>query len=127
MLKARSGLGHEGGLSNIGVPALNRRITFNPARRSSVNLGFAIQIVGFMAIIYFVLFRPQMKERKRHEEMLSSVKKGDDIVTAGGIIGKIVHVEETQLTVRTGETTRVTVDRSRIAAVLDHKGNPQEE
>jgi len=127
LLKARSGLGHEGGLSNIGVPALNRRITFNPARRSSVNLGFAIQIVGFMAIIYFVLFRPQMKERKRHEEMLSSVKKGDDIVTAGGIIGKIVHVEETQLTVRTGETTRVTVDRSRIAAVLDHKGNAQEE
>ena len=92
-----------------------------------MNLGFAIQIVGFMAIIYFVLFRPQMKERKRHEEMLSSVKKGDDIVTAGGIIGKIVHVEETQLTVRTGETTRVTVDRSRIAAVLDHKGNVQEE
>jgi len=127
LLKARSGLGHEGGLSNIGVPALNRRITFNPARRSSVNLGFAIQIVGFMAIIYFVLFRPQIKERKRHEEMLSSVKKGDDIVTAGGIIGKIVHAEETQLTVRTGETTRVTVDRSRIAAVLDHKGNAQEE
>ncbi|SUZ52685.1 uncharacterized protein METZ01_LOCUS5539, partial [marine metagenome] len=92
-----------------------------------VNLGFAIQIVGFMAIIYFMLFRPQMKERKRHEEMLSSVKKGDDIVTAGGIIGKIVHAEETQLTVRTGETTRVTVDRSRIAAVLDHKGNAQEE
>jgi len=92
-----------------------------------VNLGFAIQIVGFMAIIYFVLFRPQIKERKRHEEMLSSVKKGDDIVTAGGIIGKIVHAEETQLTVRTGETTRVTVDRSRIAAVLDHKGNAQEE
>ena len=127
LLKARSGLGHEGGLSNIGVPALNRRITFNPARRSSVNLGFAIQIVGFMAIIYFVLFRPQIKERKRHEEMLSSVKKGDDIVTAGGIIGKIVHAEDTQLTVRTGETTRVTVDRSRIAAVLDHKGNAQEE
>lgn len=92
-----------------------------------MNLGFAIQIVGFMAIIYFVLFRPQMKERKRHEEMLSSVKKGDDIVTAGGIIGKIVHAEDTQLTVRTGETTRVTVDRSRIAAVLDHKGNAQEE
>ncbi len=91
-----------------------------------MNLGFAIQIVGFMAIIYFVLFRPQIKERKRHEEMLSSVKKGDDIVTAGGIIGKIVHAEDTQLTVRTGETTRVTVDRSRIAAVLDHKGNAQE-
>jgi len=85
------------------------------------------QVTGIIAIFYFFLIRPQIKERKRHEEMLSSVRKGDDIVTTGGIIGKVVHAEETQLTVRTGETTRVTVDRSRIAAVLDHKGNAQEE
>ena len=85
------------------------------------------QVTGIIAIFYFFLIRPQIKERKRQEEMLSSVQKGDDIVTKGGIIGKVVHAEETQLTVRTGETTRVTVDRSSIAAVLDHKGNPQEE
>ena len=89
-----------------------------------------INVVMFgsmFAIFWFLLIRPQMQERKRHEEMLSSVSKGDDIVTTGGIIGKVVHAEETQLTVRTGENTRVTVDRSRIAGVLDHKGNAQEE
>ena len=81
-----------------------------------------INVVMFgsmFAIFYFLLIRPQTKERERHEKMLSSVKKGDDIVTTGGIIGKVVHVEETQLIVRTGESTRVTVDRTRIATVLD--------
>ena len=114
-------------MSDIGVPALNRRTRFNPVRRSSVNLAFAINIAAFIAIFYFLVLRPQVKERKRHEEMLSSVRKGDDIVTAGGIIGRVVHAEETQLIVRTAESTRVTVDRTRIAAVLDLKGNAQEE
>ena len=85
------------------------------------------QVAAIFAIFYFLLIRPQAKERTRREEMLSSVRKGDDIVTTGGIIGKVVHVEETQLIVRTGESTRVTVDRTHIATVLDHKGNPQEE
>ena len=82
---------------------------------------------AMVAIFWLLLIRPNMKERERHEMMLSSVKKGDDIVTTGGIIGKVVHAEETQLTVRTGENTRITVDRARIAAVLDHKGEPREE
>ena len=89
-----------------------------------------INVVMFgsmFAIFYFLLIRPQTKERERHDKMLSSVKKGDDIVTEGGIIGKVVHAEETQLIVRTGESTRVTVDRTRIATVLDHKGNALEE
>ncbi len=89
-----------------------------------INMGMMFAMV---AIFWVLLIRPNMKERERHEMMLSSVKKGDDIVTTGGIIGKVVHAEETQLTVRTGENTRITVDRARIAAVLDHKGEPQEE
>ena len=85
------------------------------------------QVAAIFAIFYFLLIRPQAKERKRHDEMLSSVKKGDDIVTTGGIIGKVVHAEETQLIIRTGESTRVTVDRAHIATVLDQKGNALEE
>lgn len=83
---------------------------------------FAIQMVLIIAIFYFLLLRPQAKERQRHEEMLSGVRKGDEIVTNGGIIGKVVHVEEGRLTVRTGENTRVTIDRSRIAGILNAKG-----
>ncbi len=83
---------------------------------------FVFQMVLIIAIFYFLLLRPQAKERQRHAEMLKGVKKGDEIVTNGGIIGKVVHVEENRLTVRTGDNTRITVDRGRIANILDVKG-----
>jgi preprotein translocase subunit YajC len=87
---------------------------------------FMVQMVLIFAIFYFLLIRPQAKERQRHEQMLAKVQKGDEIVTSGGIIGTIVHVEEKRLTIKTAESTRLTVDRSRVAAVLNAKGEPQE-
>lgn len=87
---------------------------------------FLVQMMLIFAIFYFLLLRPQAKERQRHDEMLKTIKKGDEIVTNGGIIGKVVHVEEKRLTMRTGENTKLTVDRSRIASVLDVKGEPKE-
>jgi len=88
---------------------------------------FVVQMVAIFAIFYFLLIRPNQKERQRHEQMLTKIKKGDEIVTSGGIIGKVVHVEEKRLTLRTGENTRITVDRSRIADVLDVKGKPKDD
>lgn len=87
---------------------------------------FLVQMLLIFAIFYFLLIRPQAKERQRQEEMLSKIKKGDEIVTSGGIIGKVIHVEETRLTVKTGDDTRLTVDRGRVATVLDAKGEPKE-
>ena len=86
-------------------------------------LNFALII----PIFYFLLIRPQVKERKRHEDMSAGLKKGDEIVTNGGIIGKIVHADGHRLTVKTGDNTRVTVDRGRVAATLDVKGEGREE
>jgi preprotein translocase subunit YajC len=83
--------------------------------------------VLIFAIFDFLMIRPQAKERKRHDEMLKGLKKGDEIVTSGGIIGKVVHVDENRLTVKTGENTRITVDRAKVATVLDVKGKPKEE
>ncbi len=97
-----------------------------PRQGGNAGTIFMVQMVLIFGIFYFLLIRPQANERKRHEEMLSKVKKGDEIVTNGGIIGKVVHVEDKQLTMRTGENTRLTVDRSRIAAVLNAKGEPEE-
>ena len=88
---------------------------------------FLIQMLLIFGIFYFLLIRPQSKERHRHEQMLQKIKKGDEIVMSGGIIGKVVHVEEKRLTLKTGENTRVTVDRTRIAAVLDTRGDEQQE
>ncbi len=83
---------------------------------------FLVQMAAIFAIFYFLLLRPQAKERQKHEEMLKAIKKGDEIVTSGGIIGRVVHLEEDRLTMRTGDNTRLTVDRSRVAAVTDVKG-----
>ncbi len=87
---------------------------------------FLVQMGLIFAIFYFLLIRPQTKERQRVDEMLGAIKKGDEIVTNGGIIGTVIHVEEKRLTMKTGENTRLTVDRSRVAAVLDVKGEAKE-
>jgi preprotein translocase subunit YajC len=97
-----------------------------PREGGNAGLVFLVQMVLIFGIFYFLLIRPQAKERQRHEAMLGQLKKGDEIVTNGGIIGKVVHVEEKQLTMRTAENTRLTVDRSRIAAVLNAKGEAEE-
>jgi len=88
---------------------------------------FMVQMVLIFAIFYFLMIRPQAKERQKREEMLKTLKKGDEIVTSGGIIGKVVHVDDNRLTVKTGDNTRLTVDRGRVASVLDVKGKPKEE
>ena len=73
-------------------------------------------VAGFGAIFYFLLFRPQQKQRKEHEALIQAVKKGDEIVTAGGIVGEIVHVKEHLVTVKSGES-KLVVERDRIVKV----------
>jgi preprotein translocase subunit YajC len=92
-------------------------------------LPFLIQVVAIFAIFYFLLIRPQQKQRRRHEQALQNIKRGDEIVTAGGLVGEIVHIKEgvvdgaprktmeDRVTVRSGES-RVVVERGRIAKVL---------
>jgi preprotein translocase subunit YajC len=93
-----------------------------PREGGNAGVIFIVQMLLIFGIFYFLLIRPQSKERARHEQMLKALKKGDEIVTNGGIIGKVVHVEEKRLILKTAESTRITIDRSRIAAVLDTKG-----
>ena len=96
-----------------------------PREGGNASMIFMVQMAVIFAIFYFLLIRPQTKERARHETMLAGLKKGDEVVTNGGIIGKVVHVEENRLTIKTGDNTKLTVDRGRIATVLDVKGEPK--
>ncbi len=77
------------------------------------------QIMLMIAIFYFILIRPQRKERQRHKEMLTKLRKGDRVMTNGGILGQIVHAAETELTIRTAENTRLVVDRGHIARKIE--------
>ena len=90
-----------------------------PREGGSAGLIFMVEMVLIIAIFYFLLIRPQSQQRKRHEARLKNIKKGDEVVTSGGIIGKVVHVDQDRLTIRTGENTRLTVERGRIAKVID--------
>jgi preprotein translocase subunit YajC len=89
-----------------------------PTDSPSGSLGFwlPLQLVGFGLVFYFLLFRPQQQARRKHEEMLKALKKGDEITTAGGLIGKVKTVEADRVTVESGTST-VVVDRSRIIRV----------
>jgi preprotein translocase subunit YajC len=79
---------------------------------------FMMQMVAIFAIFYFLLIRPQRKEQERHKTMISELKKGDEIVTGGGIIGTVVHVQDDRLTIKTAENTRLVVERGRVARVV---------
>ena len=79
-------------------------------------------------IFYFAVMGPQRRQRQQHEEALRGIKRGDEVVTAGGIIGEVVHVKETlkdgkpapgmedRITIKSGES-RLVVERGRIARV----------
>jgi preprotein translocase subunit YajC len=99
-----------------------------PAGGRSTLLPFAFQIVAIFAIFYFVMIRPQQKQRKDHEERLRNLKRGDEVVTSGGIIGKVVHIAaptgegksatmDDRITIKSDES-RLVVERGRIAKVL---------
>ena len=88
-----------------------------PREGADGTLIFMIQMGAIFAIFYFLLIRPQRKEQQRHQELIKAVKKGDVIVTAGGIIGTVVHAQEDRITLKTDENTRIVVERARIARV----------
>lgn len=79
-------------------------------------------------IFYFVIMGPQRKQRQQHETALKAIKRGDEIVTSGGIVGEVVHIRETtkdgqpvpgmddRITIKSGES-RLVVERGRIGRV----------
>lgn len=74
-----------------------------------------VQLALIFMIFYFLLIRPQRKEQQRHQEMVKALVKGDEIVTSGGIIGSVVHATDDTLTIKTGENTRIVIERSRVS------------
>ena len=78
-------------------------------------MGTMVMLVAFVGIFYFLLIRPQRQQQKRHEEMAQSLRRGDEIATIGGIVGRIVHIKENLLTIKTAEDTRLVIERDKVA------------
>jgi preprotein translocase subunit YajC len=75
-------------------------------------------IIAMFVAMYFLMFRPQMKRQKELKAMMDALAKGDEVVTAGGILGKIVKVGDAYITLEIATGTEVLVQRSAITLLL---------
>jgi preprotein translocase subunit YajC len=76
-----------------------------------------VPIILMFVIFYFLLIRPQQKKAKAQQEMINSLKKGDRVITSGGIYGLITNIDETTATLEIAEKVRIKVTRGSIAGL----------
>ena len=75
-------------------------------------------LFGFMILIYFLMIRPENKRRKTHQDMLASLEVGEEIVTAGGILGKVSKLTDQYIELSIADNTRIKIQKTSISAVL---------
>jgi preprotein translocase subunit YajC len=80
---------------------------------------------AIFAIFYFLLIRPQQRQKREKQQMLSAIKKGDRVVTSGGIHGTIVGLNENTVVLRIAEQVRMEVDRTAIGRVQAAPGDKE--
>jgi preprotein translocase subunit YajC len=86
-----------------------------------------LPLVLVFVIFYFLLIRPQQKKAKQHQEMLGRLKKNDEVMTSGGIYGKVVALTDQMVTLEAAPNVRLRVSRSHISAVTTaEKGSSKE-
>ncbi|MEO8537467.1 MAG: preprotein translocase subunit YajC [Betaproteobacteria bacterium] len=77
-----------------------------------------LPMVAIFIVFYFLLIRPQQKKQKEARAMLDSLEKGNEIVTAGGVLGRIVKIDEQYVTVEVASNTQMVVQRAAISQLL---------
>jgi preprotein translocase subunit YajC len=78
-----------------------------------------LPLVILFAIFYFLIIRPQQKQQQAHKEMLDSLKKGDRIVTSGGLIAEVIKPEEDFIKIKLSDNIVVKLDRAYVARKID--------
>ena len=80
--------------------------------------GFLLPMIVIFAAFYFLLIRPQQKKQKAHAALVSNLKTGDEVLTAGGILGKITGVSEHYVVVKIAENTEIKMQKASISQVV---------
>jgi preprotein translocase subunit YajC len=96
----------------------------NPLGPGCSNPTQLVPIFLIFAVFYFLMIRPQQKKQREQEDWLKTLKKGDDVVTTGGIIGRISGVTDNTVTLEVQEKVRIKVLRSHIASKAPAPGQP---
>jgi preprotein translocase subunit YajC len=96
-------------------------------------LGGSGQMLSFLPLVlifvvfYFLLIRPQQKKAKQHQEMLGKLKKNDEVMTSGGIYGKVVTLADNVVTLEVAPNVRIRVNRPQISTVITNEKNSAKE
>jgi len=77
-----------------------------------------LQVGAIAAVFYFFILRPQQQARRKHEHLLQGLKKGDEVTTVGGLIGKVKDIKDDRITIESGSAS-VVVERGRIVRIGD--------
>ena len=80
--------------------------------------GFLLPMIVIFAAFYFLLIRPQQKKQKAHAALVSNLKTGDEVLTAGGILGKITGVSEHYVVVKIADNTEIKMQKASISQVV---------
>ena len=83
-----------------------------------------LPIIGMVAIFWFLLIRPQMKRQKDHQTRIAAVKKGDQVVTAGGLLGKVIKVDDQYAEIEIAQGVRVKAVKSTLGDIVQPGGKP---
>ena len=81
-------------------------------------LNALLPFIALFAVFYFLLIRPQQKRAKEHKKLLDNLAKGDEVVTSGGVVGKVTDLGDNFIEVEVADNVRVKVQRAMIAGVL---------
>ncbi len=105
-------------LTNITIPAVIAMAAApgGGGQQGSI-LSTLLPLVVIFAIFYFLMIRPQQKQQKRHKEMLTALKKGDRVITRGGMMGTVYTIAENIVTLEVADNVRIKFSRESIAGV----------
>jgi len=81
-------------------------------------MSFFIMMIVMFGVLYFFMIRPQMKRQKEQKKMVDELQKGDEIVTVGGVVGRITKISEAYLTVEIAQNTEMVVQRGAVQLLL---------
>ena len=77
-----------------------------------------IIMIGFIALMYFIMIRPQQKRQKEHASLVAALKVGDEVLTTGGILGIITGVSDHYAIIKVAENTEIKIQKSSVASVV---------
>jgi preprotein translocase subunit YajC len=89
-----------------------------PAASTGDTMLGLLPIVLMFVLLYFMMIRPQMKRQKEHRAMIDAIKSGDEVVSAGGILGRVTKVTDAYVTIEIADDTQVLVQRAAVQTLL---------